>query len=107
MNSKLNKHVFFTSSGIIALLALFASIFPKFADSFFKSLQNVIVQNGSWFYVLTVAIILITVFYLALSKYGDIKLGPDHSTSRLFISFMVCYAFFSRDGYWSYVFWCC
>ncbi|WP_321468783.1 choline BCCT transporter BetT [Halarcobacter sp.] len=81
MNSKLNKHVFFTSSGIIALLALFASIFPKFADSFFKSLQNVIVQNGSWFYVLTVAIILITVFYLALSKYGDIKLGPDHSTA--------------------------
>lgn len=81
MSSKLNKHVFFTSSGLIVLLALFASIFPKVADSFFKSLQNVIVQNGSWFYVLSVAIILITVFYLALSKYGDIKLGPDHSTA--------------------------
>ncbi|XOB62823.1 BCCT family transporter [Campylobacterota bacterium DY0563] len=81
MKSKLNKHVFFTSSGLIILLALFASIFPKVADSFFKNLQNVIVQNGSWFYVLSVAIILITVFYLALSKYGDIKLGPDHSTA--------------------------
>ncbi|WP_320036187.1 choline BCCT transporter BetT [Halarcobacter sp.] len=81
MKSKLNKHVFFTSSGLIILLALFASIFPKVADNFFKNLQNVIVQNGSWFYVLSVAIILITVFYLALSKYGDIKLGPDHSTA--------------------------
>jgi choline/glycine/proline betaine transport protein len=81
MSSKLNKQVFFTSSGIIVLLALFASIFPKVADNFFKSLQNVIVQNGSWFYVLTVAIILITVLYLAISKYGDIKLGPDHSTA--------------------------
>lgn len=44
-------------------------------------MQSVIVENGSWFYVLTVAIILITVFYLAFSKYGDIKLGPDHSTA--------------------------
>ncbi len=79
MSSKLNKQVFFTSSGIIILLTLFASIFPKVADNFFKNLQNVIVQNGSWFYVLTVAIILITVLYLAISKYGDIKLGPDHS----------------------------
>ncbi|RXJ99128.1 choline transporter [Arcobacter sp. CECT 8986] len=81
MSSKLNKHVFFISSALIAVLALFASIFPKVADDFFKRLQDVIVQNGSWFYVLTVAIILITVFYLALSKYGDIKLGPDHSTA--------------------------
>ncbi|RXJ93385.1 choline transporter [Malaciobacter molluscorum] len=81
MSSKLNKHVFFISSALIAALSIFASIFPKVADKFFKSLQDVIVQNGSWFYVLTVAIILITVFYLALSKYGDIKLGPDHSTA--------------------------
>ena len=81
MSSRLNKQVFFTSSGTIVLLALFASIFPKAADNFFKNLQNIIVQNGSWFYILTVAIILITVLYLALSKYGDIKLGPDHSTA--------------------------
>ncbi|UTJ06195.1 BCCT family transporter [Arcobacter roscoffensis] len=81
MTSKLNKTVFFISSALIITLALFASVFPKVADSFFKALQSVIVENGSWFYVLTVAIILITVAFLAFSKYGDIKLGPDHSTS--------------------------
>lgn len=81
MNSKLNKPVFFISSSLIITLALFASIFPKVADSFFKTLQAVIVENGSWFYVLSVATILITVVFLAFSKYGDIKLGPDHSTS--------------------------
>ncbi len=81
MTSKLNKTVFYVSSGLIICLALFASVFPKVADSFFKALQAVIVENGSWFYVLTVAIILITVAFLAFSKYGDIKLGPDHSTS--------------------------
>ncbi|RXJ56414.1 BCCT family transporter [Candidatus Marinarcus aquaticus] len=81
MTAKLNKTVFFISSGLILVLALFASIFPKIADAFFKHLQAVIVENGSWFYVLTVAIILITVAFLAFSKYGDIKLGPDHSTA--------------------------
>ena len=81
MQAKLNKTVFFISSALIIALSLFASIFPKVADSFFKQLQTVIVENGSWFYVLSVAIILITVAFLAFSKYGDIKLGPDHSTS--------------------------
>lgn len=81
MTAKLNKTVFFISSGLILVLALFASIFPKVADAFFKHLQAVIVENGSWFYVLSVAIILITVAFLAFSKYGDIKLGPDHSTA--------------------------
>ncbi|MGA1932914.1 BCCT family transporter [Arcobacter sp. YIC-464] len=81
MTTKLNKTVFYVSSGLIICLALFASTFPKVADAFFKQLQAIIVENGSWFYVLSVAIILITVAFLAFSKYGDIKLGPDHSTS--------------------------
>ncbi len=41
--------------------------------------QALVVENGSWFYVLTVAIILIFVIYLGASKYGNIKLGPDHA----------------------------
>ncbi len=81
MEKKLNKNVFFISSGLILALALYASIFPDNANDFFQKLQSTIVENGSWFYVLTVAIILITVLYLAFSKYGDIKLGPDHSTA--------------------------
>lgn len=38
-----------------------------------------IVTNGSWFYVLTVALILVVVVFLGVSRYGDIRLGPDHS----------------------------
>ncbi len=79
MKTKLNKNVFFISSGLIVAIVFFASIFPKLADSFFKQLQAVIIENGSWFYVLTVAIILLTVVFLAMSRYGTIKLGPDHS----------------------------
>jgi len=45
----------------------------------FESVQGWILGNVSWFYILVVAIILLAVVFLALSRYGDIKLGPDHS----------------------------
>src|SRR5699024_7216554 len=63
----------------ITVLVLFASIFPKIADNYFNQIQSWIVGHVSWFYVLTVAIILLSAVYLAFSRYGDIKLGPDHS----------------------------
>ncbi|MDG9667153.1 choline BCCT transporter BetT [Hahella sp. CR1] len=78
--ARLNPPVFFTSSGLIVLLVAFAALFPEKASELFTELQAAIVANASWFYVLTVAIILITVCFLGLSRYGEIKLGPDHST---------------------------
>ena len=77
---QLNKPVFLPATLIISFLLLFSVIQPDYAASTFASLQAGIVDNGGWFYVLTVAIILIFVVYLGMSKYGSIKLGPDHST---------------------------
>ncbi len=57
----------------------FAVALPQTAQTLFGQVQNWIVGNASWFYVLAVALILITVVFLAVSRYGDIKLGPDHS----------------------------
>lgn len=77
---KLNPPVFYTAISLIGILVLLTSLMPDQAESWFNSLQSGIVQNASWFYVLTVALILISVVYLGLSRFGDIKLGPDHST---------------------------
>ncbi|WP_395345178.1 BCCT family transporter [Ningiella sp. W23] len=77
--SPLNKRVFVPASVLISVLLMFAVISPDAADSVFKSTQASIVDNGSWFYVLSVAIILISVLYLGISRYGKIVLGPDHS----------------------------
>ncbi len=77
---KLNPPVFYTAISLIGILVLLTSLMPGQAESWFNSLQSGIVQNASWFYVLTVALILISVVYLGLSRFGDIKLGPDHST---------------------------
>ncbi|WP_417656923.1 BCCT family transporter [Pseudidiomarina aestuarii] len=77
--ARLNPPVFYSAAGLIFLILLFTSIFPESADSLFQTMQSTIIANGSWFYVLAVAMILLTVVYLGFSRYGMIKLGPDHS----------------------------
>jgi choline/glycine/proline betaine transport protein len=58
---------------------LYASVFQEQAQALFNDVQQWIITNASWFYILAVALILISVVFLAVSRYGDIKLGPDHS----------------------------
>ncbi|MEO3991385.1 BCCT family transporter [Pseudocitrobacter cyperus] len=77
--SHLNKPVFYTSALFIVLIVVFAAVFPEAADRHLSLLQNQIFTNASWFYVLAVALILLSVTFLGLSRYGDIKLGPDHA----------------------------
>ncbi|HKM36726.1 MAG TPA: choline BCCT transporter BetT [Thiopseudomonas sp.] len=76
----INPPVFFGSAILIAALVLFASLFPQVAQDFFGTMQAWIIENVSWFYILAVALILLSTLFLAFSRYGDIKLGPDHST---------------------------
>ena len=78
IDQHLNRPVFYLSSLSILVLVLFALIAPHTANVFFADLQSTIIENGSWFYVVSVAIILIAVLYLGFSSFGDIRLGPDH-----------------------------
>ena len=80
VKSQLNKQVFVGASSIIIALLLYTVALPKQAQSLFTLIQASIVDNGSWFYVLTVAFIFFFVIFLGVSRYGDIRLGPDHST---------------------------
>ena len=77
--STLNPPVFFGSAFLIVALVLYSVLLKEQAQGVFSALQSWIIGNASWFYVLTVALILISTVFLAVSRYGDIKLGPDHS----------------------------
>ncbi|MDS0900560.1 BCCT family transporter [Morganella morganii] len=70
---------FFTSAFIILCVVAIAAIFPQRSEILLKTLQAQLFENASWFYILAVALILLTVAYLGLSRFGEIKLGPDHS----------------------------
>jgi choline/glycine/proline betaine transport protein len=67
-----------------ALILLFGAILmvltiPEKGSNPFEGLQTLIVDTASWFYVLIVSLTAVIVVYLAISRYGDIKLGPDHA----------------------------
>lgn len=105
--SQINKAVFFTSALLIFLLVAFAAVFPDVADKNFKLLQQQIFTNASWFYILAVALILLSVTFLGLSRYGDIKLGPDHAQPDFSYHSSGLRCFFGRDGDRPDVLWRC
>jgi choline/glycine/proline betaine transport protein len=77
--AELDRPVFVSSALILSTVLLVAALFPDAMDSLFASMQSAIVTNASWYYVLVVAVILVSVLVFAFSSYGQIKLGPDHS----------------------------
>jgi choline/glycine/proline betaine transport protein len=78
-STQINKPVFFGSALLILAFVLFGAITPNVAGDIFGEIQSWIVSRFGWFYLLAVAIFLIFSIGLAVSSYGAIKLGPDHS----------------------------
>ncbi|MCF7201432.1 BCCT family transporter [Pseudomonas oligotrophica] len=77
--STINRPVFFGSTITLLALLVYSIAFQDSAQAVFSDTQAWIIANVSWLYILAVAIILLMVTLVALSRYGDIKLGPDHS----------------------------
>ncbi|MBR8462673.1 BCCT family transporter [Campylobacter sp. faydin G-140] len=77
--AKFNPNVFYPSIFVIFFVAIFSVVAPDFSFECFKYAQNFITKNFGWFYVLSIAIILIAIAILGFSKFGEIKLGADHS----------------------------
>lgn len=76
---QVNPPVFFISAALILAFVLFGALFPQQASSVFDALQARIVRDFGWFYILAVALFLIFAIFLMLSRYGDVRLGPDDS----------------------------
>lgn len=76
--ARFDPPVFYTATGILLILVVYAVLFPKDATARFQSMQETIVTYMGWYYVLIVAILLVTVVIISMSRLGDIKLGPEH-----------------------------
>src|SRR5690554_1735579 len=76
---KVNPPVFFVSAGLTLAFALFGALFPGRAERMFSAVQSLIILDFGWFYILAVAGFLFFVIFLMMSRYGDVKLGPDDS----------------------------
>jgi choline/glycine/proline betaine transport protein len=71
--------VFVASAVLIAAIVLFGAVAPQAVGSFFTAGQAWIMGNLGWFYLLAVAGFFFFVIFLAVSSYGTIRLGPNHS----------------------------
>nr|WP_237251640.1 choline BCCT transporter BetT [Thioalkalivibrio nitratireducens] len=75
----MNPPVFIVSAVLTLVFVLLAAVFTETAGILFDAVQGWITDSAGWFYVLAVAGFIVFVIALALSGFGRIKLGPDHS----------------------------
>jgi choline/glycine/proline betaine transport protein len=73
----LNPPVFFGSTAILFAFVLVGSLLPARTEALFSILQSEILAAFGWFYLLAVAIFLVVLLVLGLSRFGELKLGPD------------------------------
>jgi choline/glycine/proline betaine transport protein len=78
--NKINPPVFVTVAVLTLLFVLFSAMFTDLASAASGALYNWVTAKAGWFYVLVVTGFLAFVTWLALSRFGSIKLGPDDST---------------------------
>lgn len=79
LQKQISSPVFYPALFIILATSLFAALFPELAGSQFNQMQAWLNEKVSWLYILSVAIFLIFIIFVMVSRLGDIKLGPDHS----------------------------
>ncbi|GAB2752176.1 choline BCCT transporter BetT [Sinomonas soli] len=71
--------VLVVASAVILAFSLWAILAPGQAAGTMHTAVGWVSVNVGWFYVLTVTVVIVFVLWVALSKEGGVRLGPDHS----------------------------
>ena len=75
--SNFNPPVIIGSLSIVLGLSLCALLIPQISQTILQGIRDIIFEDFSWFYVLSISLFFIFNIFLALSSLGDIKLGSD------------------------------
>ena len=76
---RINPPVFISSAILSIVLVAYAVIDAEGAEKVFTAVRTWVTDSAGWFYILSVAFFLVFVILLGVSRFGLIKLGPDHS----------------------------
>lgn len=76
----INRPVFFGSLGLIGTFLAVGILFPSQAEDIFGGLQAGILGSFGWLYLLAVGVVLAAMLLICLSRFGNLRLGPDDST---------------------------
>jgi len=76
---RLNLPVFVPAAVITLGLTLWCVLAPTSAEATLASLVGKVSTGFGWFYIALTTAVLVFVVYLAFSRFGSVRLGPDHS----------------------------
>ncbi|TCO71000.1 BCCT family transporter [Chromatocurvus halotolerans] len=89
--------VFVPAVLVIVLLVVGTISNPVLAGEVFSSTLSYITRTFGWFYMLCVAFFLVFIVSIAFTRWGHIKLGPDHADPQY--SFPAWFAMLFSAGY--------
>ena len=76
---RINPVVFYTSAGLILTFSLVTIFYSELAASWLVTAVNWVTSTFGWYYMLAATLYIVFVVYMACSRYGAIKLGPEQS----------------------------
>lgn len=89
--------VFIPAVTLVFLMVVGTISKPELAATFFSDMLLFVTRTFGWFYMLSVAIFLVFIVSIALSRWGRIKLGPDHAEPQY--SFLSWFSMLFAAGY--------
>ncbi|MEE6296468.1 BCCT family transporter [Georgenia wangjunii] len=69
--------IFFGAASVTLLFVVATIAFTDAMDAFFAGVSGWLLTNLGWFYVLGVTVFLVFLVYMAVSRFGRVKLGPE------------------------------
>ncbi len=78
----LNKPVFISSAVVTVAVTLWCVFAPDHAFSTLESMVGWVSTWFGWYYIALTTAVLVFVIYLGFSRFGKVKLGPEHSTPQ-------------------------
>ncbi|WP_272536776.1 choline transporter [Providencia sp. PROV182] len=76
---KLNSVVFFTSAGLILAFSFFTILMTETANQWIVTALGWVSKTFGWYYLLAATLYIVFVIFVATSRFGNIKLGPEQS----------------------------
>lgn len=76
-SSTLKRAIFFPSVLFVLFVTIYCAVFPQQAQTQLNVVKNVLFNNFSWFYIFAGSIFFLFLFFLSVSRLGDIRLGSD------------------------------
>ncbi|ALV45113.1 choline transporter [Arthrobacter alpinus] len=76
---RVNWRVLIISAAIVLAFSIWAMAMPVEAKATMHAVVIWIATNLGWYYVLTITLVVLFVLWVAFSKEGSVRLGPDHS----------------------------